>query len=119
MDNEVVNPESAQNSGETATAKVIGRPFVPGDPRINKGGRPKRKWLTEAFEELLERKLSDPAEREAFIQAQWGKLLSKTVVSSMLLEKMLDRTEGKLTQPVDVSGQIDIGSIIAEFRDKD
>jgi hypothetical protein len=34
----------------------------------------------------------------------------------MLLEKMLDRTEGKLTQPVEVGGSIDIMSIIEEGR---
>jgi hypothetical protein len=31
----------AQNSGETAPpARVVGRPFTPNDPRINRGGRP-------------------------------------------------------------------------------
>lgn len=82
----------------------------------NPSGRPKKKWLTEAYEEMLERKLSDPVERMAFIEAQWQKLNSKGVVSTMLLEKVLDRTEGKLTQPVDVSGEIDIVTIIEEGR---
>src|SRR5690348_13637488 len=79
--------------------------FKPGQSG-NPSGRPKKKWLTEAFEELLERNLSDPKEREAFMAAQWKKLLSHTVVSTMLLEKMLERTEGKLTQPVEHSGEV-------------
>jgi hypothetical protein len=88
------------------------QPGVSGNP----SGRPKRKHLTEAFEEMLEEKLSDPAARAAFKEAEWAKLIGKGVVSVMLLEKMLDRTEGKLTQPVEVGGSIDIMSIIEEGR---
>jgi hypothetical protein len=110
--------EAVANNAETTPMPggITGKGFVPGDPRINRSGRPHKKLITEAFEQMLEEKLGDPEARAAFLEAHWAKLLSKGVVSAMLLEKMLDRTEGKLTQPVDVSGQIDIVQIIEEGR---
>jgi hypothetical protein len=65
---------------------------------------------------MLGEKMETPEARELFKEAMWHKLIGKGVVSVMLLEKMLDRTEGKLTQPVEVSGEIDITSIIEEGR---
>jgi hypothetical protein len=65
---------------------------------------------------MLEERLQDEQNRELFKEAMWAKLTGKGVVSVMLLEKMLDRTEGKLTQPVEVSGDIDITAIIEEGR---
>lgn len=64
---------------------------------------------------MLEEKLSDPKERRRFIQAHWEKLLSTTVVSSMTLEKILDRTEGKVSQPVQVTGELTV-SLSDEIR---
>lgn len=93
-----------------------GKPFEKGDERINRGGRPKKKITTEAMEEMLEEKLNDPVERQAFKEAMWAKLIGKGVVSTMLLQQVQDRTEGKIVQPVDVSGSIDIGSILESFR---
>ena len=106
--------ENAQNSEKPA---VLGIPFKKGfDERRNAGGRPHRKLLTEVFEEMLEERLKEPETRAAFKDAMWLKMTGKGVVSVMALEKILDRTEGKLSQPVEVSGEIDIMTIIEEGR---
>ena len=106
------------HSNAESTGKMLGgitgKGFMPGQSG-NPGGR-KKKFLTEVFEEMLEENLADPIERKAFKDATWKKLKSERVVSSMTLEKVLDRTEGKLTQPVDVSGTIDIGQILEKWR---
>ena len=86
--------------------------FKPGNPG---GGRPKKTLLTDAFEQMLEEKLSDPKERARFIDAFWKKLLSKTVVSAMTLEKILERTEGKVSLPVQVTGDLTV-SLAEEMR---
>jgi hypothetical protein len=56
----------------------VGKPFTKGEDesRRNLGGRPKKKWLTEVAEELLEEKLSDPAFREIYKEQLWQKLMS-------------------------------------------
>ena len=100
-------PEIRDNSGR----------FKPGHSG-NPGGRPKKTMLTDAFEEMLDLKLSDPIQRQRFIEAHWEKLLSKTVVSSMTLEKILDRTEGKVSQPVQVSGDLKV-SLAEELQKAD
>jgi hypothetical protein len=66
---------------------------------------------------LLEEKLSDPF-RAAYKEQVWETMNSGKVVGAMMHEKIWDRTEGKLTTPVDVSGSIDIGEIIEKFRNK-
>jgi len=65
---------------------------------------------------MLEEKLSDPEYRAQYKESLWRKLLSEKVVGSMTLERVWERTEGKLTQPVDVSGEIDIVGIIEQGR---
>lgn len=75
----------------------------------NPAGRPKKKWLTEVAEELLEERLSDPEFREAYKKAMWDKLISNRVVGAMTLDKVWERTEGKVLQPVELSGEVNIG----------
>jgi len=83
------------------------QPFKPGaEWKGNAGGRPKKPWLTDATEELLREKLSDPTERERWKEAQWAKMLKHGVVGAMFMDKAWERTEGKVTQPVDVNVNI-------------
>lgn len=101
-------PEQAQKCGIPASGKrVIGRPFKPGAEWTgNAGGRPKKKWLTELAEELLEEICSDDSQRQEFKAALKGKLLSKGVVSAMTLDKMWERTEGKVPQDLNLGGEV-------------
>jgi hypothetical protein len=106
------------DSNEETTAKklggVTGKGFLPGQSG-NPSGRPKKTLITDVLEEMLAEKLADPAERQAFKDAHWKKMMSNTVVSSMTLEKVLDRTEGKVSQPVQVSGELTV-SLSDEIR---
>ena len=113
-----IGSERDSKTGEklSRTAHLKDYQFKSGaDWKGNASGRPRKTLLTDAFEEMLEEKLNDPDERRRFIQAHWEKLLSKTVVSSMTLEKILDRTEGKVSQPVQVSGDLTV-SLSDEIR---
>lgn len=86
----------------------------------NPGGRPKKTLLTEAMEELLEEKLQDPEARKQFKEAMWAKLLSGKVVGSMTLDTVLERTEGKIAQPVKMEGNltISLADAIKEARER-
>lgn len=81
--------------------------FKPGESG-NPGGRPRRKWLTDVHDELLEEKLSNPVFREQYKQAQWNKLLKDNVVGAMTLDRVWERTEGKLPTNVDITGNVNI-----------
>lgn len=81
----------------------------------NPSGRPKKSWLTEATEEMLEEKLSDPEQRERWKNAQWEKMIKSGVVGAMFMEKAWERTEGKVAQPVRVSGDLTV-SFADEIR---
>ena len=97
-----------------------GKGFLPGKSG-NPGGRPRRKWLTEVTEELLDEKLQDPDFRAQYKEHLWNKLLAKGVVSAMTLDKVWERTEGKVSQPVEMNGNINISTIsekIAKARER-
>ena len=81
----------------------------------NPSGRPKKSWLTEATEELLEEKLSDPKERQRWKDAQWEKMIKSGVVGAMFMDTAWERTEGKVAQPVRVSGELTV-SLADEIR---
>lgn len=115
---ESLESENVQNNAETTEKKLggcTGKGFMPGQSG-NPGGRPKRSWLTEVTEELLEEMMSDPAQRAEYKQSLKQKLLAKGVVSAMTLDKVWERTEGKVAQPVRVSGELTV-SLAEELRE--
>jgi hypothetical protein len=75
---------------------------------VESNGIPKNKWLSDVTEEMLEEKLKDPKFREQYKDSLWKKLLAQGVVSAMTLDKIWERTEGKVTQTVDVNGTLNI-----------
>jgi len=82
----------------------------------NPGGVPKNKWLSDVTEEMLEEKLKDPTFRQQYKESLWQKLLAKGVVSAMTLDKVWERTEGKVTQPVDLNGNLNVTTVSERLR---
>jgi hypothetical protein len=91
---------SSANSGKRRGRAEELAPFrwKPGQSG-NPGGRPKRKPLTDKLLEVLE----DPKELEALVRV-WLKSAQKGSV--MHLREILDRVEGRVALPVDVSGHV-------------
>lgn len=85
---------------------ITGKGFMPGQSG-NPGGR-KKTLLSDMTAELLEEIASDPEKREAFKQSIANKLLAKGVVSAMTLDKLWERHEGKVVQPVQVDGELNL-----------
>lgn len=94
-----------EDSSEQAEIRNEKGRFNPGHSG-NPGGRPKRKWLTDATEEMLEEKLSDPVERKRWQDAQWEKMLKNGVVGQMFMDKAWERTEGKVPQDLNLGGEV-------------
>jgi hypothetical protein len=82
----------------------------------NPGGKPQTKWLTSVFNEVLREKLRDPKFRAEFKESLWKKLLSDRMVSAMTMAEVLNRTEGRVAQQVEVSGDVDLKSILERAR---
>jgi hypothetical protein len=97
-------PIHAQNSDETTPKKVIGRPFEKGDPRINRGGRPKGSPVTDMLRRLFEE------QPETIYSTMLGVFTGKSAVAKvMLLEKAAERLEGKVVQPVEGDINLNLG----------
>ena len=85
---------------------ITGKGFMPGQSG-NPGGR-KKTLLSDMTAELLDEISNDPDKREQFKQSILQKLLAKGVVSAMTLDKLWERHEGKVTQPVQVDGNLNL-----------
>lgn len=87
----------AANSGENSGRFQPGNPhrFLPGQSG-NPSGRPKRKPITEAFQEIFEQ---DPEAAKAFIRSIMSSRSAMAHV--MVLKEAGERLEGKVTQPVE------------------
>lgn len=81
----------------------------------NAGGRPKKTLLSEVTQEMLEEKFANPVERQKWKEAQWSKMLKHGVVGAMFMDSAWERTEGKVAQPVRVSGELTV-SLADEMR---
>ena len=102
----------AQNSNLTAP-KVIGRPFQKGKSG-NPGGRPKKLHFTKLCEGILKTREG----KELLKQVMTDILKKKGMAAVLLMREMAERTEGKVTQPMEIDGnlQMTVASAIAEGR---
>lgn len=87
----------------------------PGEVRNPQGINNKRPWLTEVTEEMLQEKLVDPTYRKQYKESLWQNMISGKVVGAMTRDTVWDRTEGKVAQPVRVSGELTV-SLAEEMR---
>lgn len=91
-----------------ALEKNLWQPGQSGNP----GGRPKRKPISDLYEEIL----NDPAELEK-IRAAVVKALTRGNMAMVLqLKEMSDRVEGKVTQPIEADVNVNLADAIAEAR---
>ena len=86
----------------------------------NPGGRPKKLRITRMFEQML----SKPSGRNELKAVVRDILEKRGMAAVLLLREMIERTEGKMAQEVDLSGSIsmlsdaDLAAKIAKMIEK-
>jgi hypothetical protein len=80
---------------------ITGKGFVPGKSG-NPGGRPKKKPITEIFEELLE----DPKTRENIKKQVRDTMTMRGMAGVLLLKEAAERTEGKVSQELEINATV-------------
>jgi hypothetical protein len=87
------------------------RPWKPGQSG-NPSGRPKKKPITEMYERIL----NDPEIVQAIEDAVSKSLRKGNMAMVLQLKEMADRTEGKVTQPIEADISVNLADAIAEAR---
>jgi hypothetical protein len=82
----------------------------------NPGGRPKKLHITKMFEQVLAKAKNRNDIKKALLET----LTSTGMAKVLMLREMAERTEGKVTQEVDmnVTGTVVLAEIISERRRK-
>jgi hypothetical protein len=97
-----VSKAIAANSTKTAR-KVPGRPFKKGQSG-NPSGRPKKRPITEIYQEILELTKNKDLIRKTIL----GVLKSKRMASILMLREMAERVEGKVPDELQVTDLRDL-----------
>jgi hypothetical protein len=99
----------AENSAETGK-KRVGRPYPKGTSG-NPGGRPKKKPITEIYEELF----NDPKNRKAIKEQVFSTMSTKGMAGVLERREAAERLEGKVSESVDVNvtGRITLEQVLA------
>lgn len=99
------------SDNEKLPGGITGKGFMPGRSG-NPSGRPKKKPVTELYEQIL----NDPANIE-MVERAIVKAISKGNMAMVLqLREMTDRVEGKVTQPIEADLTVNLADAIAEAR---
>jgi hypothetical protein len=78
----------------------------------NPSGRPKKKAITEMYERIL----NDPEHIKAIELATVKALRAGNMAMVLQLREMADRTEGKVTQPIEAEISVNLADAIALAR---
>ena len=82
---------------------ITGKGFMPGQSG-NPGGRPKKQYISEIYDDIL----SDPLNRKEIMDIVWKMLRSGKMSAQLQLKEMAERTEGKVTQPVQADVSVNL-----------
>jgi len=100
-------------------SRVIGRPFVKGDPRINRQGRPPGSVsiIDELKRQLDEIADEDPQKRKKVVLLV-KKILLKAINDgdTQMIRDIIDRVHGKATQPIDVNTDDEVWDKLGELE---
>jgi uncharacterized protein DUF5681 len=105
----VSKAQLANNSEKIARLKQYSwKPGQTGNPR----GRPKKLHITKMFEKVL----ANPENRKQVQEAIFKELCSRGMAKVLLLREIAERTEGKITQEVDLNVTVALADTIAQRR---
>lgn len=76
--------------------------WKPGIPSPNPSGRPRQKPITDLCQEII----NDPTTRERIKQQVIATLTGRGMAGVLLLRELAERVEGKITQGIELSGNI-------------
>lgn len=96
MPNDETPANTPQNRRPALTPEMEARKWQPGQSG-NPNGRPKKKPITDLFEELM----SDPELVAQFKTAIANSIKKGGMAGVMYMKEAADRLEGKVTQPID------------------
>lgn len=102
MPEDVANNENSTNEQpEKLLGGITGKGFMPGQSG-NPSGRPKKRPITEIYEAIL----ADPENCAKIQEAIIRNLVGGRMAGVLTLNEMAERVEGKVTQPVEVNGEL-------------
>lgn len=105
------SPENKPPYKRKLTPQMEAVKFKPGQSG-NPGGRPKKKPITDLYDEIL----GDPVEMAKIRKSVVKALVKGNMAMVLQLREMTDRVEGKVTQPIEADITVNLADAIAEAR---
>lgn len=103
--------ENTQPYKPSLTPEMEARKWKPGECG-NPGGRPKKKPITELYEQML----ADPEFADEIKDAILKAVRKGSMAMVLQVKEMTDRVEGKVTQPIEADVTVNLADAIAEAR---
>lgn len=111
QDDDATAANSEEKSAKPIPEQLLRNQFQPGQSG-NPNGRPKKKPVTELYEQIL----NDPANVLLFEKAIIKALTKGNMAMVLQLKEMTDRVEGKITQPIEADISVSLSDAISAGR---